>query len=529
MTNGNGLKNGFKPENEIKLYCGTKSGSIYLYQWCHREETFAYISEIGTRIKDIRALHFMPPVCMMIMSTKQFMFMDMKDTSEMYITRPWTVDLSEPLAIYETLTRHDPTNTNGPPNSNGSPRKPAEDAMSIGRVIFCVFRENIMRIDVQRISGRAVQAGSLQEVYKAKNGAAISCCTQSEDGKYLVLGTEKGIVVFDCGQNVEWQRNSNGYRIACIDMCTCDDFNYRYLMISGTENGLPQVVNIYGLPGRKNVGRTMSNDRSAYYGHSAKLMGDNHFEVIRSNADVLIYAVETCNVVHILRSADKCVEGFGTIEGPWKKITCTGQWAGKFCFGTVDGKFYVALNRPDEGQPEYEEVSSGMRDAIVYIKGIDPNYCIVATETQYVIHSWRRPGDSILQTGKIVDCFSVDTNGRIIVVREQPPVQLVDMKAHTESKIKFLAATSGNVIIVGSEYQGDTLALLDINGKIRFFTVDQENLHIDFELAPRTRFLIQYQVSKIALSRDAGILAVGSQKGDIYVSSTNCEFELEVI
>lgn len=504
-----GLRNGFRnggavPQNKIRLFCGTQTGIVSCYEWCHKEEKFMSSGRIKTKLTDIRVLHFMAPVCLMVISAIHYQFMDMMNTAEMVLTSQWT-DYPHPLAIYES------SQLNG-----GGERKPAPGA----RIIYCVYRERIIRIDIQMIAGSCIHAPSMQEVYKAKAGAAISCSTQSEDGKYLVLGTEKGIVVFDCGSNTEWQRNSNGYRIACIDMCTCDDFNYRYLMISGTENGVQEVLNIYGLPGRKNVvGRTMSNDRSAYYGHSAKLIGDNQFEVIQSpDRELMIYAVETGNIVHMLTSADGCVEGHATIEGPWKKITCTGQWAGMFCFGTNDGKFFLCLPRPDQGLPEYK-LCSDMRDAIVYIKPIDPAFCIVATDTEYIVHSWKNANDSIQQTGKIVDCFAVDDNGRMIIVREHAPVQLIEMAVEPiEARVKYLAETSGNVPIVGCEYQGETLALLDVQGKIRFFTVDKERLPEEFELVPRSKVLIQYRISAIALSKDATILAVGSEKGDIYVS-----------
>lgn len=507
-NNGNGYMNGSGGQsNRIRLFCGTELGVVCCYDWCQKDEKFVFSAKFASFLTDIRVVHFMTPFCLMIISGKHYKFIDMNTTAEMAITSGWT-DYSDPLAVYET-----PALSSAVINGDTRSQKP-----TTGRVIYCVYRERIVRFDIVRICGNIIQSQPMQEVYKAKSGAAISCTTQSEDGKYLVLGTQKGIVVFDCGSNTEWQRNSNGYQIACIDMCTCDDLNYRYLMISGTENGVQEVVNIYGLPGKKNVvGRTMSNDRSAYYGHSAKLIGENQFEVMRSGGECKIYAVDTGNIVHILTSGEGYVEGNGTIEGPWKKITCSGQWAGMFCFGTIDGKFYVTHLNSD-GMPEYN-LYADMRDAIVFIKGVEPGYCVVATETEYRILSWRNLNDSVWQTGKIIDCFGVDSNGQMIVVLEHAPVQLVDMSAPLEVRVQYLTETSGNVPIVGCEYQKDTLVLLDVQGKIRFFTVDKEKLPDVFELVQRPKALIQYRISTIALSKDASILAVASEKGDIYVST----------
>lgn len=488
--------------DHIRLYCGTKEGLICCYNWCPAEEQFQSVATVKTKLQDIQALHFMPP-CMMIISANHYQLMDMKTTSEMCITTPW-VDVPNPLAIYETALV--------------APGRPDG-----GRVIYCVYRERIIRFVILKIVGSMVQAEQMKEVFKAKAGALIACSTQSEDGKYLVLGTETGIVVFDCETNTEWQRNSNGYRIACIDMCSCDDFNYRYLMISGNENGVPEVVNIYGLPGRRSgaLGRTLSNER--YYKQSAKLIGDSLFEVIGDWGDehdgeeeLKIYAVETGNAVRILTSTEGRLEGNAVLQGSWKKINCSGQWAGMFCFGTIDGKFYVAVRVPGGRHYEYK-LFGEMRDAIVYIKGVEPGYCIVATETEYMVLSG---SEVLLQTGRIVDCFAVDGTGRIVVVREHAPVQLLNMAELVEGdRVKYLAETAGNVSIIGCEFQGGTLALLDVQGKIRFFSGDPERLPGEFELVLQSKVLIQYMVSTMALAKDGSILAVGSQQGDIYVSS----------
>lgn len=488
-SNGNGHRNG-NSGHKITLFYGTQNGVVSCNEWCEKSEQFSsqWTSQIDN-IKDIRVLHFIAPFCLVILSATKLRFINMKSTSEIFQAFKFP-NQPDPLAIFET--------------------KMAKDMM-----LYLVYKESIMRIQVKEEINSIIQARSVEEVFKVKKGIEIYCCTQSEDGMYLVLGTTNGIVVFDCATNTEWQRNSNGYHIGCIDMCTCDDFNYRYLMISGTENGVPEVVNIYGLPGRRTVvGRTLSNDRSTFSGHNRRLVGENHFEVIRNAEDELkIYAVEAGNIVHMLTSAGKSVEGMA--DGSLRKITCTGQWAGRFCFGTVDGLFYVARDKEMEFVVHEE-----MREAIVYIKCIDPVYCVVATETKYVILKWDSPLESIEMKGKIVDCFGVDNDGRMIIIRDYAPVQLIEMKKAWHMRVQYLLETAGNVRITGCEFQGGCLVLLDFNGKFRFFTVDKEKEEFEMkpETKPGTKILIQYRVSAMALSKDTSILALGHESGEIFVS-----------
>lgn len=497
IGNGNGPKNG--KGLEVQLICGTMEGVILFYAWCHHTEQFDFLYKINKKehiVPDIRVLHYMAPICLMAVGRHETKFYNMTDTSVMYFTKP--VKFESALAIHETPSLL-------PPNERGSG----------ARAIYCVTRDSIVRMEMKRISGNLVDIHAIQEVYKANAGTAITCSTQSDDGKYLVLGTERGIVVFDCDSVSVWQRNSNGFRIACIDMCTCDDNNHRYVIMSGMDG---DVVNIYGLPARRSIisGRTLSSDRSVFYGHSAKLLGENLFEVIENQRDdkdpVIIYAVETSSIVHKLSCEPDGVQGNAVTAGPWKKITCTGQWSGNFCFGTIDGKFYV-VNQDSE---QYQLVTE-MKEAIVYIKGIQPNYCIVGTENNYKVLRWGwNDSEMIVQTGKVVDGYSVGEE-RILIVRRAGPVQLLEMDRPVEARIEYLSNTAANEAIVGCEYQADTLVLLDVLGKIRFFTVDKNQL--EYELVAKSwKDFILYRISAMALSKDASLFAVGNEMGKIYVS-----------
>lgn len=503
-SNGNGIANGHS--QQIRLFCGTVNGPIRSYEWCQLQELFQKTPYFELKTdQEAKVLKFLPPHILMVLTVDRLSFYNIRDTSQFYLTKQW-VQVPHPLAIYEATPS------------------------AAERSIYCVFQQRIVCIRISSIHGAVLGIESIEDVFRVKtSGLVILCSSQSDDGQYLVLGTTRGIVVFDCATNSELQRNSIGYRISCIDICTLDDLNYRYLMVSGTES---EVVNIYGLPGRKSVSlaRTMSTgDRSVSNGSSVKPIGEGFFEVIRKaeedvkNKDELsiIYAVDTKHNIRMLASADGGVKSYGTKElKSWMRITCTGQWRGLFCYGTVDGKFFVCHEEVSgsgsSGQPT---ACLGFPNAIVYIKGVDAMYCVVGTETEYkILSACGHVDKSIQQTGKIIDCFPLNEVGRILIVRDSGPVQLVNMDGRSlEARVQYSAETEGKVRTVGCEFQAETLALLDVNGKVRFFAVERAGPPDEFKLTP-TKELFQNMVSTIALSKDAAILAVGSMNGDIYVS-----------
>lgn len=74
----------------------------------------------------------------------------------------------------------------------------------------------------------------------------ITCCTITDDGHYLMLGTKKGIIVLDPKSNREILRSSISDKLTSIDVCTVEDSVCKYMLISATKKG-QSVVYVHGI------------------------------------------------------------------------------------------------------------------------------------------------------------------------------------------------------------------------------------------------------------------------------------------
>lgn len=86
----------------------------------------------------------------------------------------------------------------------------------------------------------------------------ITCCTITDDGHYLMLGTKKGIIVLDPKSNREILRSSISDKLTSIDVCTVEDSACKYMLISATKKG-QSVVYVHGIHFKDNLMQWSTN------------------------------------------------------------------------------------------------------------------------------------------------------------------------------------------------------------------------------------------------------------------------------
>lgn len=218
---------------------------------------------------------------------------------------------------------------------------------------------------------------------------AITCCAKTEDNKYLVLGTKKGIIVLD-QTNREILRSSISDNLTTIDVCTVIDSGCNYMVLSATRKG-KSVAYVHGINFKDNLMQWSTNKidspMNARVSTVAWFRGEKAFDVCYSGPDnddqFTLVAADLKNVVHTKHSND----GFSQIvsleefENDVKNISIgqkrkyVGCYSGEVC--DVENGLVLVLQL--DGPVEY----------LKYYDDID--VLIASNRSQYKIETHQQP------------------------------------------------------------------------------------------------------------------------------------------
>lgn len=85
---------------------------------------------------------------------------------------------------------------------------------------------------------------STEQMYTTDDN--ITCCVLSTDSKYLVLGTSRGIVVYDVEKRQVTLRSSVTDVVTCLDIHELNSAKYKYRLMCGAQNH-PEYIYLYGV------------------------------------------------------------------------------------------------------------------------------------------------------------------------------------------------------------------------------------------------------------------------------------------
>lgn len=90
------------------------------------------------------------------------------------------------------------------------------------KLVYLVFARMIVQIKIRKCKELSfLFTKYFRLIYRPKT--PIECSALAKNGKFLVLGTSTGIIVYDCQRRVEVQQNCVAERVACIDVVTSRD------------------------------------------------------------------------------------------------------------------------------------------------------------------------------------------------------------------------------------------------------------------------------------------------------------------
>lgn len=166
-----------------------------------------------------------------------------------------------------------------------------------GDVVLLVFNHVVLRLSLKFYP---LFDGQLEVLYESPH-CIINCGKMLLDDQYLMLGTEKGLKVFDITSGSETLQSSVSENISSVDNYDLDDEEFKSMIVCGCNN--KNIVYIFGL--------RLASDGSLVWEHSTthqaedlahlehlkntRFLGHNLFDVNEEN-DTL-FAVDSKNRV----------------------------------------------------------------------------------------------------------------------------------------------------------------------------------------------------------------------------------------
>lgn len=314
-----------QPNNmEHKLYAATKNGKILTYEWKMKLHSFEHHphESFGTDTRQIQSLLHLAPILIMLDADGKIYFYDLKHTSSMPYTALWTPP-NKPIALHFW---HKDKKFNH---------------------VLAVFSQKIIRISYRKMAEPLLLTNFVELYNTDERENSIVCSTTSDDGKYLVLGTRKGIVVYDPFECIEILRSHVSEHINTLDLCSLDSGIYKYVLISGSKqsdraiifNGLEMARDNVIQWASNRLGSPINDSNFAKRGEVNLLLCSDLYEVENINRpDYSIVAVDSLGQVH-----RKTYNNGDTIysSDPFEsQIRAIGLRSGDIYIGCEDGVVY---------------------------------------------------------------------------------------------------------------------------------------------------------------------------------------------
>ena len=267
-------------ENDSKnmLYVALDSGLVKFFVWNPQHKEFkenTYHIPLKTDIKNIHSICNISHTHFMIIhygredATMQVTFLIRRNTEKESKTFAWPANAE---LVYYKVCDHD--------------------------IIF-VFKNIVMRLTLQF----EPFDGHLEVLYESRN-CIINCGKMLIGNQYLMLGTERGLLIYNIKRRAVKLHSSVSENINCLDNYDLDDDEYKSMIVCGCTN--KTIVYIFGL--------RLLSDQTLVWEHSClhryeefahlehhkntRFLGKHLFDV--SQEHETLYAVDLKNRVSLL-------------------------------------------------------------------------------------------------------------------------------------------------------------------------------------------------------------------------------------
>lgn len=284
---------------EMEMFAATARGRILLCKWNDTKSIFEIRPSLSfdAHVESIEKLILIQGITehqlMTINHNGVSDFFNLRDQSRTMRTTKITFPTVAPINVHTLPSDvvRNPTTVNG-----------------LHAVIAVVYFDRVYQITVSTVG--QVLLNDMIEAYRITNEQNfITCSSITGDRRYLILGTRKGIIVFDPMLKREILRSSVSDNITCIDVCSLDDETYRYILISATKKG-GAVINVHGIQIEDRVVAWATNRNGSLLNGArgtinAWLIGGKAFDAIREDdGNYTLVAADEATFVHCISSVD---------------------------------------------------------------------------------------------------------------------------------------------------------------------------------------------------------------------------------
>lgn len=455
---------------EIDLMIGTCKGDIKFYQWRNNkfEETSVKIrTEFNGLFRMARILDY----AMLLNNRGEIKFINFINSGEVGANRPWQ-PLECPINLHQGMCIH------------------CKRAVSI-----CVSKNKV--VQVTHSAERKVQNFvfvDYDEVFVANDefdDNKILSSTMSKDAEYLILGTTKGIIVIDrFHKKVIFRRNVSD-QVLSLDIYRYHD-EALYILSSVFKDAGP-IINLYGFYGNRDDPAIMSGEMIIF-------VGEDLFDVRKSDDDWQLVAVDTKRIIHYRSSADGFTNSFEKyiFQFQIKKMFCNGD---NVIVGCTNGEV-LSTNRFNQ-----TTALATLMSEITYLECFGDVTIASCSASFKLISSL-----SIEFYGKLAKAFRYK-EGQLLLVKKNCAIEVLDIQS---GKICWSKLLVDDATCSAQAYCDGLVVIGTISNTLLIWQVNEEQ---DAALELKTVF-ISSPATFLAISYDKSVLAVGFLNGAIEVRET---------
>ncbi|XP_058836484.1 uncharacterized protein LOC131693031 isoform X2 [Topomyia yanbarensis] len=381
----------------------------------------------------------------------------------------------------------------------------------MGNALVSVSPNQIRLRTFKRNQRNLLETDRLEVVYVTPAHHRNTCSAISDDYEYVILGTTQGISIFSIRDHVEVLRTNISHNILDVDIYSLDDDQYRYILISSSEDS-GNVINMYSL---------MVTGTNQLVSNQYQLQGSTNFLADLDHEPATVKTVDRKRIVQELQYANfQGRDDFRKLSSPVEdkplasEVKRLVQCRSRYYIGLKNGQVLRMAEWANPADGEKLETILDLGRTIKLLKYYDDLQVLVAaTDTNCIVLF---EGESELEIEEYVwECY-LFMDRYLVLVYENCTVEILNVQT---KEIEFRLDHS--LTYDASAFYEQCLIICSTNGAIYQFKIytdenDKLELHLlhmygQPENGPPKR------ISSCAISAHGELLAVGYKRGSIEV------------
>jgi hypothetical protein len=348
-------------------------------------------------------------------------------------------------------------------------------------ITLCVAKNKVVQVTHKRIIADKFIELDYYDIYETENDHEILSSAMSKDTKYLILGTTKGIFVFDRFDREVVMRRNISDKVLSLDIYFFDEMYYLCSVFEDSE----QVISLHGFDDR----------RDDYNKLMPLLVGKDLFDIKNKNGILEMAAVDDKKTIQFRSSTDEFGKPFDQNECFYniEKIIHAGD---KIVIGCTSGAIYKII---ENGSPQQIlELESG----ITYLELID-DVIVASCNSNYVIIVSDKHFSTF--TGEVTKAFRY-ADSQLLLIKKNCTLEIYNTRTSFPRKKTLVE----NSVCAAETFHSSFVAIATTMKKVFFWNFD--------EMSDVQEIVLDEEITALAVSTDKTMLAIGLSNGGIEVN-----------